>query len=199
MSVPRKFDWDEAQRLRRRGAAYTAIAELFGVSPSAVRFACDPRARAQARLRAADYQASGRCVDCGRQCSYNASMMRAGTSKGRCLECAAKARVTSVRDGALRCLTCRRWLPDSAFTWGQFGDHRRGRHTQCSECQVKMRTAYRAEHKVSCEGGCGRMVEGKGRPNTRTGRNGKRVKLDPNRPYFCRPCALRAFHAERAA
>jgi hypothetical protein len=59
---------------------------------------------------------------------------------------------------------------------------------QKKEAATARRRAYRERNKVPCEG-CGTPVEGKGRSNTRTGRY-ERVKLDPNRPYLCKPCAL---------
>lgn len=47
MSAPRRFDHDEARRLRAGGLVYAAIAERLGVSISAVRVACDEEAWAE--------------------------------------------------------------------------------------------------------------------------------------------------------
>ncbi len=42
------------------------------------------------------------------------------------------------------------------------------------------RRAYREKHKVPCEDGCGKLVEGRGRAR----------HPDPDRPYLCHACAL---------
>lgn len=97
-------------------------------------------------------------------------------------------RESTVLDRELRCVSCQEWLPDACFPHSSAMPHRRGRHAQCIDCGLKARREYRKRGRVPCED-CGTFVEGKGRANTRTGKHGGRVQLDPNRPYLCKPCA----------
>ena len=143
MSVRRKFDWDEARRLRAQGYTYAAIATRLGVSTTAVIHACDPRQRLRARLITAAHQQSGTCIDCGKRCCRNDTLLRRGIHKGRCRECASKHAATTVRDDALKCVTCKQWLWDTAFPHDARMAHRRGRHRECTACNTKSKREWR--------------------------------------------------------
>lgn len=154
MGAPRRFDWDEARRLRAKGWTYPALADRFEVSKMAVRLACNDGARARNRARNAAYQSSGVCPECGGQATRHYGPL----GQRRCKSCAGKARATNVRDGTLRCKTCREWKPDDAFPFNRAGSKaHRGRHDTCRVCSTKLRQAYRERHKMPCVG-CGRPV-----------------------------------------
>jgi hypothetical protein len=176
----RKFDWDEARRLREAGTPYATISTRLGVSYGAVYFALNDGARELMAARNKQWQREGVCEDCGARCSRNAS--RAVT---RCSACAGKIRATSVRGNELLCLTCRKWQPHEAFPMG--GNRARsGRHQQCRTCNTDAKREWRKRVRVPCSHGCGTMVEAKNRRY-------------PNKPHECRPCAMRRIGAERRA
>lgn len=143
MAPQRKFDWAEAQRLRRQGWTYTRIAERLGVSYQAVRFACDARARNMAALLNFERQRQGTCCDCGTQISSNAAK-----PAKRCWQCASLHRATSVRETTLRCVSCGEWRPDNDFPYSRSARPVwRGRHSVCRACQTIVKRAYRARLK----------------------------------------------------
>lgn len=137
----RKFDHDEAARLRAAGWTWLAIAKRFGVTPGAVRYAVLPHVRLQNAASRARFQTSGDCCECGAPCSHR--------SRGpdRCAACAYAAQVINVRPATLRCITCRRWLPDDRFPSDKTNPARRGRHGQCTACQTAARRDYRARNR----------------------------------------------------
>lgn len=144
MSKPRSFDWDAAKSRWEAGETVTALALEYGVSRRAIWFACHPVGYAASLNARVELQRSGVCVDCGGQCSRNATDLRSGRRKGRCRACASKGQVLSVRDAELRCVTCREWLPDRRFPHSRSREHRRGRHMQCSVCGTLAKAAWRA-------------------------------------------------------
>lgn len=144
MGRPRKFDWDEARRLRESGMSFDAIARQLGVSSTAVICALDPEYRSRNRAQALAWQFKhkpwrGVCPDCGGVAS---------TGRGqwaRCRACYAKLQATSVRDDTLRCHRCREWKPDDAFTQKPTTTKlRRGRDAECKTCQAQRKREYRA-------------------------------------------------------
>lgn len=143
----RKFDWDEARRLRKTGMTYEDVADILGISPMAVYFACNPRSRAQNQMAHAAYQQSGTCEDCGGPCSYNPTRMIK-----RCRECATAARVTTVRDGELKCSRCQTWLPDRDFHADRSArtEHRRFRNKVCRACATEEKREWRRRHALVC-------------------------------------------------
>lgn len=146
MALPRRFDWDMAKRMRARGMTYVDIAADLGVSPTAVARVCDTYRHNQLALHNHRQQRSGVCVDCGKQRSHNYTNSRRGIDKGRCLECSYIHAATSVRDDALKCVTCKQWLWDTAFPHNRREPIRRGRHTQCTACNTDAMRKWRAEH-----------------------------------------------------
>lgn len=146
MSAPRRFDWDEARRLRRTGMSYAEIARRVGVSPHAVKRACDAHYRNADALRQSLYQ-RGTCSECGEPCSWN----RYRQEKPICRDCSHVKKATSVRPDSLYCASCREWKHDNEFAFSRSASKpRRGRHRQCRACQTEARQAYRERHRVPC-------------------------------------------------
>jgi hypothetical protein len=141
----RKFDWDEARRRHAAGETLAEIARDLGVTPNAVRFAVNDRARIRAELRASAWQMLGACPDCGARASRNGT-----DGQHRCTACAAKLKATSVRDRELQCMRCREWKHDNEFPFSRAEPQRRGRHKQCRPCQTEAKRAYRERRKVPC-------------------------------------------------
>lgn len=183
VSAPRRFDWEEARRLRSLGWSYQRIADRLGVSSPSVRLACDERARARMAAARARWRRSGRCPRC-----WAPATRYAGGVSALCRGCWARRQATSVRDNELRCVDCGEWKPDREFALNRAAPARRGRHPVCRPCGTVRRRREREARKVPCER-CGAPVNGD-RPNSRAGRNGRRIRLDPNRPYLCRPCSV---------
>lgn len=168
----RRFDYEEAQRLRASGLSYKAIGERLGVSDTAIYWACNPKQRARSFVITREWQRRGTCIECGAQCSRTG-----GQPLHRCRRCSDKARVTTVRDTEMECVTCKQWKPDDAFPLGRRRDQaRRGRHRQCRVCLTVAKRKWRERTRVPCSHGCGRMVEGKNRRK-------------PDKPHECVPCA----------
>lgn len=139
----RKFDWDEAQRLRDQGLSYARIGRLLGVTGEAVRFAVNPEWRAKFAAYNAAYQREnkphqGICPDCGGISSDG--RYRKGA---RCKPCHDKHSATSVREHTLRCSACRYWLPDDDFPRAASNKQRRQRHALCRPCQNVARALNR--------------------------------------------------------
>jgi ribosomal protein S27E len=138
----RRFDWDEARRRRAEGESISALAREYGVSIMAVYYAVNDEARA--RMAETNYRwvRSARCPDCGAQTTRHSA-----TEDRRCVNCAAIARATSVREDELQCITCREWKPDDQFPSDYRRIARRGKHRQCRPCQTKARRDYRHRHR----------------------------------------------------
>lgn len=85
----RKFDWDEARRLRDQGWSLKAIAETFGVSIKAVHLATNDDALKRSRAYSAKRQRSGVCAACGGQCTIGTANRpgRRGTGERLCIAC----------------------------------------------------------------------------------------------------------------
>jgi hypothetical protein len=148
MSPPRKFDWDEAARLKRSGLSYAAIGSRLGVSANAIRRAVDPDYRAKDIASSIRWQASGVCSECGG---------RATRPYLRCRKCSAVHAATSVRNGEAKCFSCRRWLPLDAFRRVS----RPGRVVaqECRECNTRNRRERRHRDAPLCAN-CGRRTGG---------------------------------------
>lgn len=134
----RKFDWDEAKRRHANGETIQDIADSYGVTKTAVRFAVNPDEYARSRAYSAEYQRTkkpymGTCRECGGPATAirSESHIRAG----RCRSCYAKHQATTVRETTLQCSACRYWLPDDAFPNQTANTARRGRHSLCRPCQ----------------------------------------------------------------
>ncbi len=159
MPVPRKFDWEEAQRLRAEGWAYRAIANALGVTDTAIQRACDPGLREKMKERQREWQQSGVCIDCGGQRSRNTTHERTGRGQKRCKPCADIAAATSVRENELRCGACREWKPDDDFPLNRREPQRRDRHDLCRPCQTEAKRRWRERHPDRYEAGEARNNE----------------------------------------
>ncbi len=138
----RKFDWDEARRRHAAGESYAALAREYGVSNSAVQLACKDYLRARDQARASAWQSNGVCPVCGGRASRNRT-----TGQHRCMRCASVAAATSVRDGELRCGTCREWKPDDDFSRSASDSARRERNGTCRACGTVAKREYRARNR----------------------------------------------------
>lgn len=137
----RKFDWEEAKRLRATGLTYEKVAATLGVSEMAVYLALNPEVRVRQEEMRREWVKSGTCTDCGGAATRGYGPNR----RGRCRACFAKQRTTSVRDGELQCVTCREWKDDDGFPHNASARCvvRRGRHHQCRACQTEAKREYR--------------------------------------------------------
>jgi Helix-turn-helix domain of resolvase len=129
----RRFDWEEAERLREDGQSVAAIARQFGVTPEAVALATDPSRRARARERKRRW-AIGRasCVDCGGPVYPRADAHR-------CAACAARA-AAKVREGEAWCPDCGEWRPLGDF---RSANNARGVVHYCRAHETARRKAWR--------------------------------------------------------
>lgn len=104
MGRPRKFDHDEARRLRAEGLTFTAIGQLLGVSYVAVSRACqdDLRARGDALSLAAHRRKRTPCRGgCGRL------VWRTSTKRtGYCRQCLGALRQTAAHGTETRYKRC---------------------------------------------------------------------------------------------
>lgn len=137
----RKFDWDEARRLCAEGLSYDQIGARLGVSGTAVYRVVVPGIRERMNAASVAWTRGGTCPDCGK---IGVSRTRLDKSR-RCVDCAHKKMVTSVRDGELLCFGCREWKPDHDFprNRGKRARVRRDRHNFCRGCQAPMRQRSR--------------------------------------------------------
>jgi hypothetical protein len=192
----RRFDHEEAARRRANGERLTDLAREYGVSKSAVAQAIrnlTPEGREAYRESHRAYQRSGVCEVCGGTATVMSQKPTSPDGRNLCARCRRREERTSVRlddDGNavwVRCTTCREWRVPADFTRGQrYPDLREGGfHNQCRPCNTVLRRSYRQRNRVPCED-CGTPVEGKGRANTRG---------PADRPYLCRPCAMRRLRA----
>jgi hypothetical protein len=137
----RRFDWDEARRRRAAGESLRVIAEALGVTPAAVDRVTRPGERERQAEYARSLKGTGVCDDCGGP--MNKTSRYHGST--RCKPCAARASVTSVGEGVLRCFGCREWKPDEQFSHSntERAVVRRARKTYCRACDTIARREYR--------------------------------------------------------
>jgi hypothetical protein len=141
----RKFDWDEARRLREEGLSWSVIARELGVSSAAVQRVCDPKRREQMAEATARYMKSASCVDCGKSCTPVAFHKNKGNTEPRCNRCANLFYLaTSYRDGEQRCSECRQWKP--LWDYPRRKTRIMGRHKICTPCGTKMKRDWRARN-----------------------------------------------------
>lgn len=164
MGQRRKFDHEEARRLRRNGLTYPQIARRLGVSSSAVRQVVNNYYRSEeAKRRRAEWARQNLRAPCVGGCGRLVWTVNDGRS-GLCPRCSADARTTTVRPTTLLCGRCREWKPDDDFSRDKSSPARRGRCSECRSCQTAGRRERRARAKVPCVN-CGRPRT----PGTQTG------------------------------
>lgn len=145
----RKFDWDEARRLRATGLSYAEIARRLGVSDSAVNRVCNPALMNATALRLSQFFVR-KCHYCGGRAVHNPYSPNAHHVP-RCRDCFNEQKATSVRDTELHCALCDTWKPDNDFPWSRAAAlQRRGRHQTCRACCTRARQEYRERHKAPC-------------------------------------------------
>ncbi len=176
----RRFDRDEARRLVEEGHTQSSVAEMLGVSASAVWFAVHPSAYERNMVLRSEWQRTGVCPDCGAKTSRTG-----GIGSRRCIPCAARLATTSVRETELLCFSCREWKPDAAFPCnrGERAACRRGRHNHCRACQTVLRREYRHRNRVPCRA-CGEPCSAPNETRDATG--------------LCRRCYLHSPKAKAA-
>lgn len=135
----RKFDWDEARRLREQQKwTYAQIALHLGVTDSAVRRVViegeAERLAEYSRLLAA----TGRCDDCGGPMNH---LSRYRGSR-RCKPCADIAKVKVNEHGDLYCFNCDSWKPPEAF-YRNLARPTRGVSSECRACSNTRRQRNR--------------------------------------------------------
>lgn len=137
-----RFDWNRACELRAAGLSYAAVALGLGVSPSAVCRVADPDRLARSRGRVRKWA----CPRCGGPKTANRGVKL-------CAACSRRARATSVRPSTLRCSSCRRWLPDDAYTKASREyELRRGRRYECRSCDTVLRQRSRQRRRARTGG-----------------------------------------------
>ena len=149
----RRFDYDEAARLRAEGETVAALALRYGVSLSAIRYATERHTRARMIARGARWQrenvpGAGSCVRCG--CAISLWTVRYAT--GRCLACVHADNTRTVRADTLLCTCCNEWKPDPAFSPSRASKARRGRHSECKSCAAARKRAMRARNRKATGG-----------------------------------------------
>jgi hypothetical protein len=132
--LPRKFDWDEARRMRAEGMYYSAIGRALGVSETAVRRALDPAVRQKMHTAVLEWTRKNKRAPCKGGCGTLVWTQTSGR-KGYCLTCSGAQRATvGVGEGVLECAKCGEWKADEEFYSRPTAVVRRGRRTVCKVC-----------------------------------------------------------------
>ncbi len=194
----RRFDHEEAARRIANGEKASALAAEYGVTSKAIHLAVAAR-DPERREATNEYHRRWRttvCEDCGGPAMKLVGGKREKNRDGRilCNTCRGKEKREGVEvdaDGRVlrvRCVTCKAWQEPGVFCRGvRYRDLRDGGfHNECRPCGTARRIRYRDEHRVPCES-CGTPVEGKGRPNTKSAKAGRRA-VDPDRAFLCIAC-----------
>lgn len=137
MGRPRKFDWDEARRLRAEGLTYREIGERLGVSHHAVNCACDAAVRMRKRADTKRRLEASR-VPCRGGCGVLVWMQ--GGRSGYCLSCLGERR--------------------RVVRHGTENEYRQG--CRCEPCRLAASEAKRRrreQSRVPCSHGCGTLVD----------------------------------------
>jgi hypothetical protein len=149
----RKFDHEEAARLRAEGVPVGEIAKRYGVTKNAIYYATEARWRERALATRKRWQNGGRCIECGGQASRSTKGQRT-----RCRSCADARKATTVRETTLRCHSCKRWKPDAEFPHNRSAPPaRRTRHNFCRICITVAKRQWRERNRTPCVH-CGTLV-----------------------------------------
>ena len=152
----RKFDWDQAKRMRDSGMTIADIAAALGVSYGGVRRVVDPHYRAMLDVSAAEYQRTHWRRKRMDQCKCGAEKTK---SANMCAACHRdKFDVDVGPSGTLRCHLCDRFLPTEVFPTDNRKPLRGFRRTICRSCDSRRRKLNRERRKVPCASGCGAFV-----------------------------------------
>lgn len=159
----RRFDHDEARARYGAGESIRALANEYGVSTSAVRFALFPDEKLR-NYEAVKRWQQGVCESCGGPAMRLVGSKKLHNPDGRtlCAACWAKLRRKPLRlraDGVLvyQCSHCEEWKPLDQFAPRvrrrlEAGENpRRNSGATCRACSTAARQAYRERHKQPCE------------------------------------------------
>ena len=140
----RRFDHDEAKRLRASGWTWRALADRYGVCANAVVRVVDDRARA--RLDASTRQwMTALCDDCGSECTHNWSSKHGRHDRVVCRPCSMERRKEESllsrmdENGDLLCSGCGVYRPMVDFVMRQSGSPR----SRCRACETEARRVHR--------------------------------------------------------
>lgn len=168
MPRPRKFDHDEARRLRAEGMTLIAIAERLGVSDTSVLHAVNEDLRVKANARVLENQRSKRrpCKGgCGRLVWTHTRRPDGTPHSGFCVHCIQ--------------------AHEHPIQHGTESGYRRGcRCHLCRQASSAAKRRRRRNSRVPCSHGCGRLVDSINRRN-------------PGKPPECRPCSHERVIAEQ--
>lgn len=182
----RKFDWDEALRLRdEEGMTLKEIAHRFGVTDGAIDNALQTLRDPTYAERKLTYHREwsrenqrGPCRGCGEVLVWTNVPGRAGL----CPRCTGAERAKDgVRVDELLCRKCGEWKDDDAFRLRPGEQYaRRGRGPHCRSCENRARQAYRERTKEPCIH-CGTLAY---KPSEKKRSRGRPSSDVPR----CRPC-----------
>lgn len=158
MAAPRRFDHERACELFATGEwTLTALAQRYGVTPTAVKLVVDPVARARGAARTALWRREGQCPSCGVQTTRQSKR-----ASRRCRACFSKARrkklkLTVDQGLAVTCGHCGEMKPLTEYGPRVSRALAAGRAPagyRCRACDTAARRAYRDSVKVPCRN-CG--------------------------------------------
>lgn len=160
----RRFDHEEARRLRSEGATIRELADRYGVTQAAIHRATTPGAM-ERDLEAGRRHRASTCEECGGYAMKITGGKAQHNVDGRilCVTCRGRNRRERYRfdaDGALIAVRCtsldcangERWQPPQNFPKGRPAQDLRdgGIHNCCRSCQTRMRQAFRERRKIPC-------------------------------------------------
>ena len=141
----RRFDHDEARRLRAEGWTYQQIADKVGVTPTAVQHVVNDESRQRQRARHLEWQRRTKRHPCRGGCG-RLVWTTSPTRTGYCHRCLTERRTTTVRPDTLQCSKCGEWKPDDDFYRKAGSPIRRDRASWCKQCQNRARREWRHAH-----------------------------------------------------
>lgn len=135
MAAPRKFDHDEARRLRAEGMTYTELARRMGVNFTAVKRVCDEEVRKRMDAEAARWTRDNSRIPCRGGCGRLVWMHQPGRS-GYCPTCFGQ-KITEANG------------PMHGTPTG-YGSIRRCRCEDCRRAATEAKRRFRESRKVPC-------------------------------------------------
>lgn len=137
----RRFDHEEAQRLRAEGWTWVELSRHFGVTANAIQRVCLPHVREKM-----DAQTKKHLLKLRKPCKGGCGKLVWMNNKersGYCPRCIRSKFNADVGDGILRCTRCREWKTDSEFPTYHGVHVRRGRSPECRVCSSQRRREHR--------------------------------------------------------
>ncbi len=144
----RKYDHERARWLHDvRGWSYKRLAAHYGVSVTAIEYACNDKTRARmlAAAKAGNAKKRRPCLgNCGRLVWMH---QKNKNPSGYCPTCHGLRVARTVRETTLLCSRCAEWKPDESFPKQAAAKARRGRHQRCRPCGTAERREHRARNR----------------------------------------------------